>query len=86
MNCREEIERRDRRIENDKKKICELKEEIAALRQLLDCAAANIVLLVEKKGGKCRISQKDVSNALGKYRLIANRDDDGNYILETVTE
>ena len=43
MDAIKEIGRRDKRINNDKKIIDELKEEIEALRQLLDCAAANIV-------------------------------------------
>ena len=77
-----EIKRYERRIANDKKKICELIEENVALRQLLDCAAANISLLVKEQGGMRILSQKDVKEALGKYRLHASRDDAGNYLLK----
>ena len=86
MDAVKEITRRDNRIKNDGKIIKELREEIVALRQLLDCAAANIVILTEKSGGIRKISRKDVSEALGKFRLNAKCDDDGNYILETVRE
>ena len=66
---------------DDKKRIEELTEEITALRQLLDCAAANIALLVKEHGGKRKISAADVSEALGKYELHASRA--GNdYIIE----
>lgn len=77
-----EIKRRDKKIADDRKVINELKEEIEAMRQLLDCAAANIAMLVKEQGGKRVISSNDVKNALGKYRLFANRDKEGNYILE----
>ncbi len=86
MDALKEIERRDKRIENDRKIIKELQEENEALRQLLDCAAANIVLLVGESGGTRKISAADVGEALGKYRLSAKRDEDGNYILETVKD
>lgn len=86
MDTQKEIGRRDNRIKNDKKKIEELKEEIEALHQLLDCAAANIVILVRENGGSCKIASKDVSEALGKYRLHATRDDIGNYILHVQSE
>ena len=86
MNAVKEIERRDKRISDDAKQISELKEEIEALRQLLDCAAANMVMLVGEQGGKRKISRKDVGEALGKYRLSAECDDAGNYILEIVKE
>ncbi len=86
MNTVKEIEKRDRRIENDKKKIAELKEEIVALRQLLDCAAANMIMLVREKGGSTKISMEEVSELLGKYRLGAKRDGEGNYILEIQRE
>lgn len=69
-----------------KKNIAELKEEIVALRQLLDCAAANIVILTEQKGGKVTLSKERVCEALGKYRLCATRDNKGNYILEISEE
>ena len=86
MNAVKEIERRDKRIRDDAEKILSLKEEIEALRQLLDCAAANMVMLVGEEGGERKISRKDVSAALGKYRLSATCDDEGNYILKTVAE
>ena len=81
-----EIMRRDKRIADDKKIIAELNEEIIALRQLLDCAAANIVMLVNDGGGTRKISRKEVSEVLGKYRLSAKCDDEGNYVLEVVGE
>lgn len=86
MDVSKEIKRRDNRIKNDGKLIKELREEIVALRQLLDCAAANIVILTGESGGARKISRKDVSEALGKYHLNAKCDDEGNYILETVKE
>ena len=84
MNAVKEIERRDKCIKDREKTISELREEITALYQLLDCAAANIVLLVGKCGGIRKLSKKEVSDALGKYKLTAKRDGDGNYVLETV--
>ena len=86
MNMEKEIERRDKRIADDKKLITELKEEIVALRQLLDCAAANLVMIVKDTGGLRKISKKEVSEVLGKYRLGAKCDDGENYILEVVQE
>ena len=86
MNAVKEIERRENRIRGDAEKIVRLKEEIEALRQLLDCAAANMVMLVGEAGGERKISRKDVSDALGKYRLSAKCDDEGNYILKTIKE
>ena len=86
MNIEKEIKRRDKRIVDDKKLIAELKEEIIALRQLLDCAAANIVMLVKNTDDVITISRRDVSEALGKYRLIAKCDDGDNYILRVVLE
>ncbi|MEE0867616.1 MAG: hypothetical protein UIL37_04850 [Clostridia bacterium] len=77
-----EIKRRDKKISDDKKLIAELEEQIIALRQLLDCAAANIALLVKDSGGVRSLSRKDVSEALGRYKLCAVRDDNGDYILE----
>lgn len=81
-----ELKRYERRIANDKKKICSLTEENEALRQLLDCAAANISLLVKEQGGIRTLSQNDVREALGKYRLHASRDDSGNYLLRLCEE
>jgi hypothetical protein len=77
-----EIKRRDKKIADDKKLIGELREEIEAMRQLLDCAAANIAMLVKEQGGKRIISADDVKKALGNYRLFATKDKEGNYILE----
>ena len=82
MNAVKEIERRDKKISDDKKRIEELTEEIVGLRQLLDCAAANIAMLVKEQGGKRILSADDVKNALGNYRLFATKDKEGNYILE----
>lgn len=86
MNSEKEIKRRDKRIADDKKIIEELKEEIVALRQLLDCAAANLAMLVRDTDGVRKISKKEVSEVLGKYRLSAKCDDGENYILEVVRE
>ncbi len=86
MNYKNEIMRRDKRIETYKNTEEELREEITALRQLLDCAAANIVLLTKEKGGKVTLSKTEVSDALGKYHLSAKRDKDGNYALEIKEE
>ena len=86
MNYKNEIMRRDKRIETYKNTILELREEIEGLRQLLDCAAANIVLLTKEKGGKVTLSKAEVSDALGKYHLGATRDKDGNYELEIKEE
>lgn len=81
MDINKEIDRRDKKIATLEKTISELKEEIGAYTELLDCAAANIALLVENKGEECKISKKAVSEALGKYHLRATSDEDGNYIL-----
>ncbi len=86
MNYKNEIIRRDKRIETYKNTVMELREEITALRQLLDCAAANIVLLTKERGGKVTLSKTEVSDALGKYHLSAERDKDGNYALEIKEE
>ena len=86
MDYKNEIMRRDKRIETYKNTVEELREEITALRQLLDCAAANIVLLTKEKGGKVTLSKTEVSEALGKYHLSAKRDNDGNYELEIKEE
>ena len=83
---KKEIERLERRITSDKKRIEELKEEILALKQLLDCAAANIVLLVKDGGCVKKIPKQEVSDVLGKYHLGAKCDDEGNYILEIIRE
>lgn len=86
MDYKREINRRDKRIEACRQEISALKEEISALRQLLDCAAANLVLAVKEQGGKIKLSSTDVSTALGKYHLQARKDEDGNYELEIVGE
>ncbi len=86
MNAEKEIKRLENRIAGDKKQIEELKEEIIALKQLLDCAAANLVLLVREGGGTKKISRKEVGEVLGRYHLGAKCDDSGNYILEIVEE
>ena len=86
MNTEKEIKRRDKRIADDKKLIDELKEEIVALRQLLDSAAANLVMLVKDSEGVMKISRREVSEALGKYRLSAKCDDGENYILQVTEE
>lgn len=86
MNTEKEIRRRDKRIADDKKIIDELKEEIVALRQLLDCAVANLVMLVKDSEGVMKISRREVGEALGKYRLSAKCDDADNYILRVVQE
>ena len=82
MNLKKEIEKRNRKIENDKKVIGELKEEVTALRQLLDCAAAYIKMLANEKGGEVKMSSNDIKETLGKYRFAATKDDEGNYILK----
>lgn len=86
MDYRKEIARRDKRIETYKNSIKELREEITALRQLLDCAAANIVLLAKEQGGTLTLSRSEISQALGKYQLSAIRDKDGNYVLNVREE
>ncbi len=86
MNAENEIKRRDKRISDDKKLIEELEEKIVALKQLLDCAAANIAVLVKETDGVRKISKKKVSEALGKYHLSAECDDGENYILKLIEE
>jgi predicted RNase H-like nuclease (RuvC/YqgF family) len=80
------IGRYEKRLREDKERIERLSEENAALRQLLDCAAANISLLIKEAGGERKLSQKDVREALYKYRLYAERDEEGNYILKLCEE
>ena len=81
MKLKEKCELLEKKAEKDEKKISELDEEITALRQLLDCAAANIALLVSEQGGIRRISAADVRRALGRYELAARRDG-GAYVME----
>ena len=75
-----------KKAEDSMREIEKLNEEITALHQLLDCAAANIAILTKSSGGVRKISRKDVSEALGKYQLKAKCDDEGNYILEVTGE
>ena len=84
MNYEKEIGRRDKKIDDFKNEVAGLKEEIVALRQLLDCLAANLSLAVEKRGGKLTVSKTEVSDILKNYTLKAEDDGSGNYILELV--
>ena len=84
MNFRNEVDLRDRKIEGLKKEIKSQKEEIAAMYQLLDCAAANLMLAVKEK--TLRISKREVSEALGRFHLSAKDDGNGNYVLEILGE
>lgn len=77
--------RLEKRIDAYKKETRELHEEIVALRQLLDCAAANLVLALRDGKNPRALSKEDIRNALGKYHLSA-REKDGFYILEIVSE
>ena len=86
MDYKVEIERRDKHIEACRKEIKSLNEEIIALRQLLDCAAANIVLLVKEHKTPLKLSKKEIRDALGKFHVHATNDDEGNYILELTEE
>lgn len=86
MDYKIEVERRDKRIEACRKEIRALNEEIIALRQLLDCAAANIVLLVKEHKTPLKLSKKEISEALGKFHLHAKNDEEGNYVLELCEE
>lgn len=86
MDYKREVEKRDRRIENLKKEIKSLREEIKAMQELLDCAAANLVLAVKERGKTMKLSKKEVSDALGKFRLKAKDDGNGNYLLELIGE
>ena len=84
MEHKKEIERRDKKIELLKKEVSVLEEEIVAYRELLDCAVANIVILAKNEGGKRKISGKEVREILGRYKLTAKRDGEGNYLIEVV--
>ncbi len=86
MDYKKEICRRDRKIEDLKNTVSALKEEIKAYKEILDCAAANIVMLVKESGGVRKISKKDVSEALGKYKLTAKRSGDDSYLIEVIGE
>lgn len=86
MDYKREVERRDKRIEDLKKEIKSLREEIKAMQELLDCAAANLVLMVKESGKTMKLSKKDVSEALGRFHLQAKDDGNGNYLLEILEE
>ena len=86
MDYKREVERRDKRIEDLKEKTKSLEEEIKAMHELLDCAAANLVLMVKERGKTIKLSKKEVSEALGKFHLQAKDDGSGNYLLEIVGE
>ena len=82
MDYKKEIARRDKKIEDLKKEIKVKNEEIAAMNELFDCAAANIAVLLKEADEIVSISKKAVSEALGKYSLQAKDDGNGNYLLE----
>ena len=84
MDCKKEILRRDKKIEDLKREIKAKEEELCAMHQLLDCAAANLVLATKEKSLK--IAKKEVAEALGKFHLQAKDDGEGNYVLEIVGE
>ena len=86
MNYKNEIARRDKKIEDLKKEIKAREEEISAMHELLDCAAANLVLTVKNADVPLTLPKKDVSDALGKFHFRAKDDGNGNYILEIVEE
>ncbi len=86
MDYKREINRRDKKIEDLKKEIKAREEEISAMCELLDCAAANLVLLVKDAGETVILSKKEVAEALGKFHLRAKDDGDGKYILEITGE
>ena len=60
MDYEKEIARRDKRIEAYKREVNELYEEIVAMRQLLDCAAANLVLIMADGEKPRSLSKEDV--------------------------
>lgn len=86
MDYKREVERRDKRIDTLKKEMKSLGEEIKAMQELLDCAAANLLLVVKERGKTMKLSKKEVSEALGKFHLKAKDDGDGNYLLEILEE
>lgn len=65
MKLKEKCEMLERKEALGQKKISELEEEITALRQLLDCAAANIALLVSDRA-VCAESQPRMFGALSE--------------------
>ena len=86
MDLKNEIARRDKKIEDLKKEINSKKEEIAAMHELLDCAAANLILMVKNSEAPVTLSKKEISKALGKFHLHAKDDGNGNYLLEILEE
>lgn len=80
-----EIKRLERRIGLYKKEVRELHDEIMAHKQLLDCAAANLILVLKDGETPRAISKEDVKCALGKYHLAA-REEDGYYIMEIISQ
>ena len=72
-----------KKAEDSMREIEKLNEEITALHQLLDCAAANIVLLVNAHGGRCKIPAGEISRVLENFELSASRENDGTYLIET---
>ena len=82
MNPENEVRRYNKRLESYKAEVEELKEENIALRQLLQCAAANIALLVKDAGKSVTLSKDAVADALCRYKLSAHRNESGDYVLE----
>lgn len=76
-----EKERFEKRISAYKEEVRELHEEIIALRQLLDIAAANLVLVLKDKESPYKLSKEEIKKTLGTYHLFA-REEGGLYILE----
>ena len=76
-----EKERLEKRIETYKKEVRELHDEITALRQMLDIAAANLLLVLKDEKSPYKLSKEEIKTALGTYHLTA-REDSGFYILE----
>ena len=67
MDYKKEINRRDKKIEDLKKEIKDKEEEISAMGELLDCATANIVVLVKNAGKRAALSKTEIKEALGKF-------------------
>lgn len=86
MDYKKEIDRRDKKIEDLKREIKHKEEEISAMGELLDCAAANIVVLVKNVGKRAALSKTEIKEALGKFHLSAKDDGNGKYILEITEE
>jgi len=86
MDYEKEIDRRNKKIDSLKKEIKSKTDEIEAMHELLDCAAANLVLMVKEAEKSIKISKKKVREVLGKFHLRAKVDGDGNYLLEIIEE